>query len=240
MNVLLSRQEAKSSYSCCIVLTQRMCTSGTWLEVHPEFCKNYLKPYKNKWYSLVFQSGRSQNPLFAWLQHISSNFRHWSRYTETWRGCSRDDRKVRQFSTHPSSFETCWTQLLAKLLSCHHWRKSANHKSFVVSSRVELRAAWKICSFPVVFIYQVRNRGVKKPYNSKYFKYIILGSFQTVIWFNFSSIELNIDFFLTDWPLDLLITKKKNRPCWFFLSPLISIDLSELTRDWKTRKWRWG
>lgn len=106
-NVHLSRQEAKSSYSFCIVLTQRMCTSGTWLEAHPEFWKNYLQPYKNKWYSLVFLSGRSQNPLFAWLQQISSNCRHWSRYTETWRGCSREDRKVRQFSTDPSSFETC-------------------------------------------------------------------------------------------------------------------------------------
>lgn len=98
MNVLLSRQEAKSSCSFCIVLTQRMCTSGTWLVAHPEFCKNYLKPYKNKWYSLVFLSGRSQNPLFSWLQQIGSNCRHWSRCTETWRSCSRDDRKVRQFS----------------------------------------------------------------------------------------------------------------------------------------------
>lgn len=161
INVLLSRQEAKSSYSFCIALTQRMCTSGTWLEAHPKFCKNYLKPYKNKWYSLVFLSGRSQNPLFAWLQQISSNCRQWFRYIETWRGCSRDDRKVRLFSTDPSSFETCWSQLLAKLLSCHHWRKSISHKGLVVTSWVELSPAWKICSFPVVFIYQVRNWGVK-------------------------------------------------------------------------------
>lgn len=149
MNVLLSRQEPKSSYSFCIVLTQRMYTSGTWLEAHPEFCKNYLKPYKNKWHSLVFLSGRSQNPLFAWLQQISSNCRHWSRYSETWRGSSRDDRKVRHFSTlaHLKHAEASYCQ---------------NFFPVITEEKMSATRAWKICSFPVVFICQARKRGVKK------------------------------------------------------------------------------
>lgn len=167
MNVLLSRQEPKSSYSFCIVLTQRMYTSGTWLEAHPEFCKNYLKPYKKKWHSLVFLSGRSQNPLFAWLQQISSNCRHWSRYSETWRGSSRDDRKVRHFSTlaHLKHAEASYCQ------------------NFFLSSlkkKCQLQEPERYVRFQWCLYVKLEREVSKKPYNYKYFKYMILISFPTI------------------------------------------------------------
>lgn len=167
MNVLLSRQEPKSSYSFCIVLTQRMYTSGTWLEAHPEFCKNYLKPYKNKWHSLVFLSGRSQNPFLH----------DCSRSVQT-AGTGLGILKLGGVLVGMIERSDTFLPLLI-------WNmlKPVIAKTFFLSSlkkKCQLQEPERYVRFQWCLYVKLEREVSKKPYNSKYFKYMILISFPTI------------------------------------------------------------